>query len=75
MEKGGLIEIMKSGEMHLLVRRLEATARANGLNIAAAIRARACEDVLWCESCGEAEQEVRTDYAGLCRDCAEKEDE
>jgi hypothetical protein len=26
-------------------------------------------DKLWCESCGEAEQEVSTSEAGLCGDC------
>jgi len=28
----------------------------------------ACE-VLWCETCGERPQEVRTEHAGLCREC------
>jgi len=26
-------------------------------------------DALWCETCGEAEQEVHTEHAGLCGDC------
>lgn len=32
-------------------------------------------DVLWCESCGEAPQEVSLDWAGLCRSCADTEGE
>lgn len=26
-------------------------------------------ETLWCESCGEAPQEVRSTHAGLCGDC------
>lgn len=27
------------------------------------------DEVLWCETCGERPQEVRTEHAGLCREC------
>ncbi len=28
------------------------------------------DDTLWCEQCGEAEQEVHLSEAGLCGDCS-----
>lgn len=30
---------------------------------------------LWCESCGEAEQSVHTEFAGLCAQCADEQGE
>lgn len=27
------------------------------------------DELLWCETCGERPQELRTEHAGLCREC------
>jgi len=38
-------------------------------NVIEAVRRMAAPERLWCESCGEAEQEVHSAHAGLCGDC------